>query len=172
MAEMMTSEKKHGRTSQLKNIDVDMTPMVDLGFLLITFFMLAATLSKPSIIDLGLPGKSTGPGTEIDYRNQITLILGEKDQIYYYQKDYKDLSASDLKATTYEGVQVANLISNYKKAAPKPGIFTVIVKPTEESSYKNFVDVMDEIAISQNERYGLAEMKPLEETLYRELTTK
>lgn len=168
MAEILTPEKQNGKVFQKKKlIRVDMTPMVDLGFLLITFFMFAASFSKPNVMDLGLPAKGPHPPIDIDYRNQISFILGKNNQIFYYQKDLKELQASDLKSTTFERLEIAKLIQQYKKAAPKPDYFTVIVKPSEESTYNNFVDIIDEIAIAKIERYGISEMNRTEEQIYQ-----
>ena len=67
------------------------------------------------------------------------------------------------------GMNVSNLISSYKNAAPSPEKFTVIIKPTDDANYKNFVDILDEMALTKNERYGISELKPLEEKTYREI---
>ena len=153
-----------------KMIRVDMTPMVDLGFLLITFFMFTTNFDKPSVMDLGLPADGPEHGNVIDYNNQITFILGKQDRIFYYQQERDKLKTSDLKETSFAGTEIAKLIEERKSVAPKPEIFTVIVKPTEDSNYKNFVDVLDEIAISKNERYGITDLVKNEKDLYKEIT--
>lgn len=174
MAEIIASEKPQGgKVSAKRNlVRIDMTPMVDLGFLLITFFMFTTSFLKPNIMDLGLPAKGPidGDVPVIDYRNQITFILGKNDKIFYYQKELKDLSASDIKETSSQGISIARLIDSYKKVAPKPENFTIIIKPTDEANYKNFVDILDDMAISKNERYGIADLKPSEKKLYEEIT--
>ncbi len=170
MAEVMTAERGNQKASRKKQIHVDMTPMVDLGFLLITFFMFVTSFSKPNVMDLGLPAKSPPDlGNVIDFRNQITFILGENNRVFYYQKEMKDLIPSDLKETTMGGMEISKLISSYKKAAPKPEIFTIIIKPTDDANYKNFVDILDNMAITNSERYGISEIKPSEKKIYREV---
>lgn len=169
MAEVPQQEQGSGKKSRKKLIRVDMTPMVDLGFLLITFFMFTTNFTKPNVMDLGLPAKEPRPTGEIDYRNQITFILGENNRVFYYQQDNNHLKKSDMKETSMNGLTIPKLIQQYKKSAPKPEIFTVIVKPSEEASYKNFVDILDNLAINKDERYGISEMKPLEKDLYEEL---
>ena len=171
MAEIIPSEKNSGKPSQKKkNIRIDMTPMVDLGFLLITFFMFAASFSKPNVMDLGLPAKGTKPPINtIDIRNQVTFILGRENRIFYYQKELQDLTIQDYKEINFEGIGVAKIIKNLKKNAPKPDIFTVIIKPTDDSNYKNFVDMMDEMAIAKQETYGVTDLKPKEEKLYQQI---
>lgn len=164
MADFITNEGKE--TSQ-KFIRVDMTPMVDLGFLLITFFMFTTNFSKPNILDLGLPQKAETPmPVQIDFKNQLTFVIDENDQIYYYQQDIKRLKATDIKRTTLEGLTISHLIKDFKSKAPKPEIFTVIIKPTENSNYKNFVDMLDNLSINQNERYGISELNPVEKTIF------
>jgi biopolymer transport protein ExbD len=90
MAEILTPEKQNGKVFQKKKIiRVDMTPMVDLGFLLITFFMLATSFSKPNVMDLGLPAGGQESGTVIDVKNQITFIIGKDNRVFYYQGEKK-----------------------------------------------------------------------------------
>ncbi|WP_407637855.1 ExbD/TolR family protein [Chryseobacterium koreense] len=166
LAQKQTNTGKKPMTNK-KAIHIDMTPMVDLGFLLITFFMLATHFSKPNVMDLGLPAKSPTPtNTVIDFRNQITFLIGKDNRIFYYQAESKDLIKNVLRETTFEGNQIAKIIAHAKKTAPKPDIFTVIIKPTDDSSYKNFVDMLDNMAITQNERYGISDIKPIEKGIY------
>lgn len=173
MADFQTPQKPAEKISgKKKHIRIDMTPMVDLGFLLITFFMFAASFSKPNVMDLGLPAKGETPPAPNDIRveNQVTIILGANDQVFYYQNEVDHLSPADLHRESLEGLQVAKLIKQLKKVAPKPEIFTVIIKPTDDSTYKNFVDLMDEIAISGHEIYGVTELKPKEKEILKQVT--
>ena len=65
---------------------VDMTPMVDLGFLLITFFVFTATMSSPTTLDLNMPKdiKKQEDQTEVKESSVLTIMLGKADQVYYY----------------------------------------------------------------------------------------
>lgn len=143
-----------------------MTPMVDLGFLLITFFMFTTNFTKPNVVDLGLPAGEGG--TEINYKNQLTFILGKNDRIFYYQKEANNLSEKDVKEVSFQGMELAKLIKYYKNSAVAPENFTIIIKPTDDANYKNFVDILDEMALTKNERYGISDLKPLEKTIYEE----
>ncbi|MCE3226269.1 MAG: hypothetical protein K0S32_820 [Bacteroidetes bacterium] len=67
---------------------IDMTPMVDLAFLLLTFFVLTATFSKPKSMELTLPAKPDNPEEQPPIKNGITLILSDKDKIFYYEKEF------------------------------------------------------------------------------------
>ncbi|HMU07972.1 MAG TPA: biopolymer transporter ExbD, partial [Kaistella sp.] len=107
MAEVQVQEKgdKGGKVrSKKQNTRVDMTPMVDLGFLLITFFMFTTTFSKPNVMDLGLPAKPKAdqpkpPPTEIHLTNSISLILGQDNRIFYHQLDQAGLNEQTLQET-------------------------------------------------------------------------
>ncbi|MFY1048325.1 ExbD/TolR family protein [Chryseobacterium sp. GP-SGM7] len=166
MAEVITQEKSGGKQKK-KNVKIDMTPMVDLNFLLLMFFMFTSSFSKPNVMDLGLPGKGTdGPISQIGDKNQITFIIGENNRVFYHQSNAKDLTETGLKETDYNGVNISKIISNAYEKAPKKDIFTIIVKPTDDANYKNFVDMMDNISISKKDRYGISDIKPWEKKVY------
>ncbi|MGK6343922.1 biopolymer transporter ExbD [Chryseobacterium sp. DT-3] len=172
MAEVIAQEKQGGKQKK-KLIRVDMTPMVDLGFLLITFFMFTTNFTKPNVMDLGLPAKDPNPHPITDVimdQNQVTFILGKDNRVFYHQSNEKDLTTANLKETDFSGVKISKIISEAYKNAPVPENFTIIVKPTDDASYKNFVDVLDNIAISKKERYGITDIKPWEKKIYTELT--
>ncbi|MDL1913513.1 MAG: biopolymer transporter ExbD [Bergeyella sp.] len=174
MAEVQVQEKseKGGKVrSKKQNTRVDMTPMVDLGFLLITFFMFTTTFSKPNVMDLGLPAKPKDerqkpPDLEIDLSNSISIILGKKDKIYYHQKDKQSLGVDDLNETSFDREGIRKVVIQAKSRAKNKDIFTVIIKPTDDSVYKNFVDLLDEMAITGNSRYGVTDVKPWEQAVY------
>lgn len=172
MAEVIIQEQQGGKVrSKKSNPRVDMTPMVDLNFLLLMFFMFTASFTKSSVMDLGLPAK--GPITHdpvVDQKNQVTFILGKDNRVFYHQSNSNDLNTGTLKETDFSGVKISKIISEAYKKAPNPKNFTIIVKPTDDANYKNFVDVIDNIAISKKERYGIADIKPWEKTVYNELT--
>lgn len=169
MENLNSNEADKGKKSLSKKpIQIDMTPMVDLGFLLITFFILTTTFNKPNVIDLGLPAGEGG--TQINFKNQLTFILGKDNRVFYYQNETKDLSSNSLKETTMKGMTISQLISSYRNSAPSPEKFTIIIKPTDDANYKNFVDILDEMSLSKNERYGISDLKPLETKFYREIS--
>lgn len=167
MENIPVKDGKNKNSLSKKLIRVDMTPMVDLGFLLITFFMFTTNFTKPNVIDLGLPA---GEGnTEINFKNQLTFILGKDNRIFYYQNEANSLTPQSLKETTLSGTAVSKLIAAYENAAPSPEKFTVIIKPTDDANYKNFVDILDEMALTKNDRYGISDLKPLEKKIYEEV---
>lgn len=171
MAEVIAQEKQGGKSCQRKKrIGIDMTPMVDLGFLLITFFMFTTNFTKPNVMDLGLPAKGPAePTSVIGDKNQITFIIGKDNRIFYHQSNEKDIAKSGLKETDYNGINVAKIISQAYENAPKKEIFTIIVKPTDEANYKNFVDMMDNISLAKKDRYGIADIKYWEKKVYEDM---
>lgn len=176
MAEVQVQDKgeKGGKVrSKKQSTRVDMTPMVDLGFLLITFFMFTTTFSNPNVMDLALPAKPKNENQntekpEIDLSNSITVILGKNNRIFYHQQDQVGLTTENLNETNFDRQGIAHVIQEAKNRAKKPEIFTVIVKPTEDALYKNFVDILDELAVANKMRYGLTDIKNWEKAIYEQ----
>ncbi|WKS95086.1 ExbD/TolR family protein [Riemerella columbina] len=174
MAEVQVQDKgeKGGKVrSKKQSTRVDMTPMVDLGFLLITFFMFTTTFSKPNVMDLGLPAKPKKdapkpPPTEIDLSNSISIIIGKDNRIFYHQLDQAGLNEQTLQETTYDKDGITKVIEDAKKRAKDLTKFTVIIKPTDDAVYKNFVDILDEMAVTKSEQYGVTDIKTWEQAVY------
>ncbi|MCW3160287.1 ExbD/TolR family protein [Chryseobacterium oryctis] len=174
MAEIIALEKNQqgGSKQKKQNVKVDMTPMVDLNFLLLMFFMFTSTFSKPNVMDLGLPAKDPSPipqRYDIHPKNQVTFILGKDNRVFYHQNSKEDLNKNNLKETDFSGIKISKIISDAYNNAPIKKNFTIIIEPTEDANYKNFVDVLDNIAISKKERYGVTDIKPWEKKVYEEL---
>lgn len=105
MAEIQEKDKggkKKGKPKKM-NIHIDFTPMVDMNMLLITFFMLCTSLSKPQTMEISMPSKDNieTEQTAVQESRAITIILGKDNKVYYYfgQPDYKNFSS--LHETTY-----------------------------------------------------------------------
>jgi len=149
---------------------VDMTPMVDLGFLLITFFMLATTMSKPTAMSVFFPDKQDKTEEEqtepLKASKVLTLFMGANDDVYYLDgvAADDDNAQASLKTARY-GTELRDVIFASQRrinaANPKDDKgndpFVVVIKPTEVSSYKNMVDVLDEMAITKSKRYALVD---------------
>jgi biopolymer transport protein ExbD len=177
MAEMDTSSsgggKKHqGTKSKKLSTRVDMTPMVDLGFLLITFFMFTTTMSKPKTMDLIMP-KDTEKQEEqnkVKESTALTILLGKNNRVYYYEGLAQDPNASSnpdfFKATTFankNGIRDAIIkkrdqVAQLRNAKGEPEDVVVIIKADDESNYKNFVDILDEMAINRIQRYATVDI--------------
>ncbi|HEX2533647.1 MAG TPA: biopolymer transporter ExbD [Chitinophagaceae bacterium] len=151
--------KKQKRQSTL----VDMTPMVDLGFLLITFFIFTSTMSSPSSMDLFVP-KDTDKKEELNKAKEsgaLTIILGKDNQVYYYEGQLAT-DASNFKSTNFKGVR--DVIINKKRTTNEEDL-VIVIKPTDEATYKNTVDILDEMAISKVKRYALVNILEIEKQL-------
>ena len=148
-----------------------MTPMVDLNFLMLMFFMFTTTFSKPNVMDLGLPAKpkkdQKQPDTEIKLSNSISLIIGKDNRIFYHQQDQAGLTDQTLFETNFDREGITKVIEQAKANAFDKTKFTVIIKPTDDAVYKNFVDILDEMAITKSEQYGVTDVKPWELAIYK-----
>ncbi|MEL1240780.1 ExbD/TolR family protein [Flavobacterium flavipallidum] len=167
MAELNTDSggDKGGKVrSKKQNSKVDLTAMVDLAFLLITFFMLTTSLSKPQAMSLGLPDKDPKEKVEdmkVDENRTMTILLGDNDQMYFYMGIINSPMAPKLIAYGKDGIR-KELIKRKKDVAaytaakgnPEQGMI-VIIKPGKKSNYKNVVDVLDEMAISSIPTYTI-----------------
>lgn len=138
--------------STKKSLGVDLTRMVDLGFLLITFFILSTVLSTPTIATLIMP-KDTRVTTPVKTNAALTLLLKRNDSIDYYEGDtpkegfMKHCSISNLRSVIQQKQQkVAAALGDRKETV-------IIISPGSESSYKNFVDALDEIQINDIQHY-------------------
>jgi biopolymer transport protein ExbD len=161
MAELNTGDgggkKGSGKVrSKKQNSKVDLTAMVDLAFLLITFFMLTTTLSKPQAMDLALPDKDDKDepvkDMKVDERRTLTVILGANNEIQWFH-GLLNAPFAGPKQDTYggEGIrkEILKLVESVPQVTgdPKKGLI-VIIKPTKKSTYRNLVDILDEMAIS------------------------
>lgn len=127
---------------------VDLTAMVDLAFLLITFFMLTTTLNKPVAMDIAKPDESNELAQlEMPASRTMTILLGKNNKVVWYMG-----VAGDNQPTIENYKQVRQSILNNKlRLASGNGdkkSLIVIIKPTSGATYKNFVDIMDEIKIT------------------------
>ncbi|MCP9767376.1 biopolymer transporter ExbD [Lacihabitans sp. LS3-19] len=165
MAEIEEKKEEKKRRLGSTSKKPDMTPMVDLGFLLITFFMFTTSFTKPHIMKLFMPEKN-GPTGDVGIQNSMTILLGKNNEVYWYQKELKDLKANDLIKTDFSAHGIREIILNKRELAPKPEIFTVIIKPSNDSNLKNTVDLLDEMEITQNPRYALVDLFPSEKLAY------
>lgn len=181
MAELNDSggggKKGSGKVRSKKaNARVDLTAMVDLAFLLITFFMLTTTLSKPQSMDLGMPDKEDKPINDKDRPDAaddrtVTLLLGEGNKIKWYYGLLNNPIEGPSDATYgKEGIRQELLeksktvLAKYQND-PKKGLI-VIIKPSKKSTYKNMVDILDEMAICDVKTYAIVDLSPEDKALF------
>lgn len=177
MAEVQVKEsggKKGGKVRSKKGGGKpDMTPMVDLGFLLLTFFIFTTTFSKPNMMKLNMPDKSNEDvkqqeKQDIKLSNTITIVMGKDDRIFWYQQALADVTADDLNETDYSASGIRADINRKRAAALDTAIFTVVIKPTNEATFENTVDILDEMEITGNKRFAIVDLMPQELKAYEE----
>ncbi len=166
MAELNQDSGKGGKGGKVRSKKnggkVDLTAMVDLAFLLITFFMLTTSLNKPQAMDVAMPDKNveTDKQTDVDVdeHRSVTLVLGSDDKLIWYQGDVKkpiqepaviDYSKDGLRAVLMKMKQVVP-----QQAGGKDMI--VVIRPSEKSVTRNIVDALDEMKIVDVKRYMIS----------------
>ena len=137
---------------------VDLTPMVDLGFLLLTFFIFSTTMVQPTSFNLSMPKDTEKDSMKVKESGVLTLLLGKGNMIYYYFK--KD--PASMQVTSYR--QVRDIILDKKKKTMLEDLF-IIIKPGEEATFKNTVDILDEMNINDISRYALVDISRQENDL-------
>jgi biopolymer transport protein ExbD len=163
MAEMDTSSSGGGhkkgpgvKKGKKLSTRVDLTPMVDLGFLLITFFIFTTTMSQPTAMRLFLPKDTDKPEEQnkVKASGALTLMLGKNNGIFYYEGELLP-DGSNFKSSNFKEIRQV-IIDKKKKTNPED--FVVVIKPGAEATYKNTVDMLDEMFINDVKRYALVDI--------------
>lgn len=198
MAEMDVSSggghKKGPGVKKSKKLStrVDLTPMVDLGFLLITFFIFTTTMSQPTAMKLNLPKDTEKPEEQNQAKESgaLTILLGGNNHVFYYEGQLKP-DGSNWMSSNFNGENsIRDVIINKKKEVVARHVHTqscqeiwakndndqtscrdkdlvVVIKPGEESTYKNVVDILDEMTINVVKRYALVDISEGETQLIK-----
>jgi biopolymer transport protein ExbD len=204
MADVQVADKgKKGKKIKPKKLStrVDFTPMVDLGFLLITFFMLTTTMIKPQTMEIAMPSKdkvADEEQTKIKASRAVTIILGKNNKVFYYEGTRENDIDPKVITTDFspEGIRKFLLSKNYDimvkvhalkvkqekekmsdedfekarteiisdKSAP-----IVVIKPNKDCSYRNLIDVLDEMAICNIGRYAIVDITDFDLELIKTL---
>ncbi len=151
-----------GKANKL-SLRVDMTPMVDLGFLLISFFVFTAELNKPFEMTLYMP--KDGPPSKIEDENVLSVLLERDDQVYYYPGTFEDATLENsIERGNYDSKtglgdiirkKLLSLDKNDKTSGREK--FMLLIKPGENSNYRNIVDALDEAIINGVKKYAIIE---------------
>lgn len=191
MAQMETGgggggKHKGGVRSKKMSTRVDLTPMVDLAFLLISFFMLTTTLNKPKAMELNMPKKTNIEEDKQDVGEcqVLNVLLDTLDQVWYYE----GLKVAGLQKTTFAGDGgIRKEILKKLKLVPKdcplgkkwvdankdkvkqpeelsmgPRDAIVLIKMLKGARYKNMVDILDEMDITGCKIYAIQDPDPIE----------
>ncbi len=180
MAELDTSGGGHKKGPGVKkgkklSTRVDLTPMVDLGFLLITFFIFTTTMSQPTAMKLLLPDDKVKPEEQNKAKESgaLTILMGADNHIYYYEGQLKN-DASNFLSASYNGENSIRDVILKKKAyvrsiAQDPNDpehdLVVVIKPGQNCTYKNVIDILDEMSINVVKKFALVDVFDIEQQL-------
>lgn len=173
MAEMNLSDpggKSHGkkkRRAKKVSTRVDLTAMVDLGFLLITFFILATTFNKPKTMEVNKPAKEDDLDKKeeppIKMSKTVNFMLGSNDMVYWYvSPDEIDAETQiEMDSIDYSPTGLRRIIKKRQNEVAaqwgnKDELF-VMIKPLPGSKFKNTIDILDEMTINDVKRYAILE---------------
>lgn len=136
--------------------NIDMTPMVDLGFLLITFFIFSTTMSQPTAMDLVVPKdeKDEKQQTQVDKRGVLNILLAEDKAFTYEGSDpltMQPVSYADVRKRILDKKRQTETYNMKDK-------FMVIIKPSKDATFQHTVDMLDEMTINDVKRYALVDI--------------
>ena len=148
---------------------IDMTPMADLGFLLITFFVVTAELSKPVTMDLFMP--KDGPHMPVGKSDALTVLLSKNKTLYYYHGDWEEaLKTNQIFQTNFFGKSGIRKVINEKqlqldRIKTKEGRrgLMLLIKPGNDAIYSDVINMLDEALINDVKKYAV--LKPDEEEI-------
>jgi biopolymer transport protein ExbD len=161
------NDARKAGTRQKKTVPrIDMTPMVDLGFLLITFFVITAEMSKPVAVTLNMP--KAGPPMTLGNANALTVLLTGGDRAWYYSGNWPEaVLKNDIAETNSRSPEgLRNMIIEKKKWLNASGFaegsrgLMLLVKADEKANYRNIVDMLDEVMINDVRKYAIVKMEP------------
>lgn len=156
---------------------VDLTPMVDLGFLLITFFMFTTTMAKPKAMQINMPFKDDALKDEnksqVKESTAMTILLSKDHRIYYYNGIGSDpTNPPQLHVTGFKDAEgIRDAIIQKKKdvqsriasgALEANDNFTVMIKPADNSTTDDLVDILDEMTINGVPIYAVVDITPVD----------
>ncbi len=160
-------KKRGGVRAKKMSTRIDMTPMVDLGFLLVTFFILTTTMSKPKAMQIVMPDKEVKDSTQMSKVREseaMTVLLGSNDRVFYYY----GIQEPKIQATNYKKIRDTLIqhnkdVLNLQRANgwPTNGVI-VLIKPTDQSKYENLVDMLDEMKVTEIKSYAIVDVSPEE----------
>ncbi|MFD2553638.1 ExbD/TolR family protein [Sphingobacterium tabacisoli] len=169
MAELNTKiaiDSKRKTRTRKQAPGVDLTAMVDLAFLLITFFMLTTSLNKPHQVDIAMPDQTQNNKTEMDENRIVSLLIGEGN-IFWYHGDFQrplaaptniDLSTTKLRQTLLEMKKQILALTQGKD-------MIVLIKPSKHARTADLIQTLDEMKITTIDRYMISKISPSEEQL-------
>jgi biopolymer transport protein ExbD len=192
--------KKRAKKQSTK---IDMTPMVDLGFLLLTFFVLTSTFSKPKSMEISFPAPVDPNIKQPEVKNGLNIILTKDHKIFYYKGQFNAAGnkegkpATELTETTFSSEGLHKLLldmnsyahdeiakletktknkqladSSFKRLAMEAKgdkrALTALIKTDDKATYKDVIDVVDELNVCMVGKYVIIDMSAPEYALLTE----
>ena len=192
MADVQTNDQDSGKGGKHKKVrakkqstHIDMTPMVDLAFLLLTFFIMTTTFGKPKTMEINMPVKPDTPENQTLVNNAVTILLTGDDKIYWYFGELKPETKLELTNYSNDGLRKLFLDKNKfavdrikqlrtesatnnmadstlkrleVEAKGAKQALMVLVKADDKAKYKNIVDVLDELNITMVGKYAIVDL--------------
>lgn len=160
------------RKSHRKNLRIDMTPMVDLGFLLVTFFIFTTTMGEKHVTKLVMP-KESNIETEVAASKAVTVILGKDNKIYFYKGEFETAVRDHAIITSSydERTGLGSLIrKKQQELSNEKDKLVLLIKPTKDATYENIINALDEAAINNVQRYAIVDVSKEEIKVIPSLT--
>lgn len=157
-----------GKKKKSKGVPpIDMTPMVDLGFLLLTFFILTTTMADPKTLPIMVPAdkKEDDPNqTKVAESKVMNILIVGEDRIYYYMGKPATEGGIELNSINHgKGIRT-KIMENAEKVRKKwrtkddPEPMIIMIKMSPDAVYKNMVDIIDEMNITNQKKYMLIDL--------------
>lgn len=156
--------RKQRKTSR-QSVFTDMNAMVDLAFLLLTFFMLTTTMTKPNVIELVMPVPEDRDRPEdiqaVRESRALTIVPFPEDELFVF----RGLAVESVRKISYQPEEFRAELQDFLAATDEP---MVIIKPHPESNYRNLVDIIDEMNMSGVRRYAIDDLRPGDKAILAE----
>jgi len=167
-AKPAAAEKGTKVKTNKKSTRVDLTAMVDLAFLLITFFILTTTLQKPKTMDLVMPDKEGNQTMKIPESRTMTVLIGANNKLEWFMgMPDKPLTSPTVDGFGKDGIRKALLAQSARIKQSQGNDMIVLVEAGAHSNYANMVSMMDELNITNIQKRAIVDITPGEVNLLK-----
>jgi biopolymer transport protein ExbD len=172
MAEIIAQQKNNRRNSHATRIDF--TPMVDLGFILITFFIYTTTISKAGSLEIQMPSAEETQGVTVyDERSTITLMPVMGHNVVYYEGALQGRGQMKMQPVA----SINSLLRQMKKRVAELPLtlsaqahkLHVIIKPNDDCKYEDVVHLLDDMNLVDVPYYAMVDITPEERTIVQSM---
>jgi biopolymer transport protein ExbD len=142
--QMKVERQKRGKASNRKKMKrvgfhLDMTPLVDITFLLLTFFMFTTTMATPQVMEMSVPPEDVE--VEVGESYLLTILVRDDNKIFYYhgQEDATEISLKEIKGLAERENLKPDMVNKLITA----------LKPSDNASYGTVVSILDELNLAE-----------------------